>query len=142
MCCLCQHQQLFPLFCSDTASGPSPLCPPQLATPYSLCSPHPLVGQGRQSCVESWCILTCELWWSGCSHSSGLLLRQCLNKCQQWLLLPHPGSASHVVSICPFCPAWRANQGSHAPQEQSPGFPQPSCKSQLSNRPSRLISPV
>ena len=62
--CLCRHQKLFPLPCSDTALGPSPLCLSQPITPHSLCCPSPIVDlhlKAGRTYMDSWHVLWGEL---------------------------------------------------------------------------------
>ena len=40
------------------------------------------------------------MWGSSRCQRSGLPLMCCLNKCQQWLLPPHPGSALGLGCLC------------------------------------------
>ena len=129
MCCLYGIPHLFPLLCSDSATGPSPLCLSQLITVPSLsysCRVVELLHMVGGAlvitlCVSRWGVscggwLPSEIW----ATSGGC----CLSRCQQWPLLPHSGI---TLGLGHLCVPW----SSLFPGD---GFPRSNCCAMTQNR--------
>ena len=55
---------------------------------------------GAAAHIASWLVSRGELWGRSCHQRSGLLLRYCLSKHQQWPLTPHSGSPLWLGLLC------------------------------------------